>query len=425
MPGLSLLSWCTIRSVTPDQGPPSELAPPRLIPALSPAPEAVSEKPDAKLLALLALGHLVVDISQGALPAILPFLREALHLSYAAAGAIILAANLTSSIIQPLFGYLADRTARRWLLPLSAFVSGLGIALTGVAPSYAAILVLVVVSGLGIAAYHPEGYKSASHVAGDRKATGLSFFSIGGNLGMALGPPIITALVTGFGLPGSLWMVAPGLAVAALLAAAMPVLSTEKPGRESAITAAEGRKTMMGAMTLLILVVTLRSWTQLGLTTFVPFFYIDLLGADPRVVGSLLFVFLGAGAVGTLIGGPLADRWGPRRYMTGVFFLATPLAVLFLFARGILAFILLGAVGFVLISSFSVSVVLAQAYLPRRLGMASGLIVGFAIGTGGIGVAVLGWMADHWGLMPTLGVTAVLPLLGFVVALFLPEPRRA
>lgn len=424
MPGLSLLSWCTILFVTPDQGLPTELAPPHPVSALTPAPAAARAKPDVNLLTLLALGHLVVDISQGALPAILPFLREVFHLSYAAAGAIILAANLTSSIIQPLFGYLADRTARRWLLPLSAFVSGLGIALTGVAPSYAAVVVLVVVSGLGIAAYHPEGYKSASHVAGDRKATGLSIFAIGGNLGMALGPPMITVLVAGFGLRGSLWMVAPGLAVAALLTAAMPALSPESSERESAVTAADGRRTMVGAMALLILVVTLRSWTQLGFTTYIPFFYIDLLGADPRVVGPLLFVFLGAGAVGTLVGGPLADRWGPRRYMTGVFFLATPLAVLFLFARGILAFILLGAVGFVLISTFSVSVVLAQAYLPRHLGMASGLIVGFAIGTGGIGVAVLGWVADHWGLMPTLGITAVLPLLGFVAALFLPEPRR-
>ncbi len=182
---------------------------------------------------------------------------------------------------------------------------------------------------------------------------------------------------------------------------------------------------MAGAMTLLIGVVMLRSWTQLGLTTFVPFFYIDYLKADPRVVGPLLFVFLGAGAVGTLVGGPLADRWGARRFIVSVFLLATPLTVGFLLARGALAFLLLGALGFVLISTFSVSVVLAQAYLPRRLGMASGLIVGFAIGTGGLGVALLDWVADRWGLPLALGVTALMPFLGFLASLFLPEPGSA
>lgn len=402
---------------------PAGRTPPPLT-SLSEAPATARVKPDAKLLALLALGHLVVDISQGALPAILPFLREAFQLSYAAAGAIMLFSNLTSSVIQPLFGYLADRSSRRWLLPISVFISGLGIALTGVAPSYAAVLVLVVITGLGIAAYHPEGYRTASRVAGDRKATGLSFFSIGGNAGMALGPPIVTALVAGLGLRGSLWMMLPGMAAGALLTAALPALSAERPEREARGESVDGRAAMVGAMALLIVVVTLRSWTQLGLTTFVPFFYIDILGADPRVVGPLLFVFLGAGAVGTLVGGPLADRWGARRFMVVVFFLATPLAVLFLFARGVWAFVLLGAVGFVLVSSFSVSVVLAQAYLPRHLGMASGLIVGFAIGTGGIGVALLGWVADHWGLPVTLAITVLLPLLGFVAVLFLPEPRR-
>lgn len=389
------------------------------------APAPVSRvRRNARLLAFLAVGHMVIDINQGALPAILPFLREAFALSYAAAGTIMLVANLTSSVIQPLFGYLSDQTSRRWLLPLSVFVSGLGLALTGVAPSYGVLLALVVIMGFGVAAYHPEGYRTASHVAGERKATGLSFFSIGGNIGIALGPPIITTLVTGFGLAGSLGMLLPSLAVAGLLSLSLPGLAEPSRGKTAAV-AADGKRTMVGAMALLILVVTLRSWTSLGLTTFVPFFYIDYLKADPRVVGLLLFVFLGAGAVGTLVGGPLADRWGARRFIVSMFLLAAPLIVGFLFTRGVWAFLLLAASGFVLISSFSVSVVLGQAYLPRRLGLASGLIVGFAIGTGGLGVALLGWVADHWGLPLALGITAVMPFLGFLASLFLPEPQRA
>ena len=381
-------------------------------------------KPDMRLLGLLALGHFVVDTNQGSLPALLPFLRTALDLSYAATGAIVLMANVTSSLTQPLFGYLADQTARRWLLPLSVFLSSLGFALTGLAPSYGVVLLLVLVSGFGIAAYHPEGYRTATRVAGDRKATGLSIFSTGGNIGISIGPPFITALVTGLGLWGSLGLLLPGVLVAALLTGILPRLSVPSASRTESAVAPAGR-TMVAAMTLLILVVTVRSWTQLGLTTFVPFYYLDVLGGDPRMIGTLLFVFLGAGALGTLVAGPIADRVGMRRYVVSVFLLATPIAIGFLLVRGVLSFILLGALGFVLVSTFTVSVVLGQAYMPRNPGMASGLIVGFAIGAGGIGAVALGWVADHLGLMSALWISALMPLAGFVVALFLPEPRRA
>jgi len=380
-------------------------------------------RPAPGLLALLSTGHMVVDISQGALPALLPFLRESFSLSYTGAAAIMLVASVTSSVIQPVFGYLADRVTWRWLLPLSVFVSGLGVALTGVAPSYAVLLALVTLSGLGIAAYHPEGYRTASHVAGAGKATGLSFFSVGGNVGIALGPVLVTLLVTSFGMPGSLGLLAPSLLVTAVLMRALPRLAAPGHARR-ALGEASGSRPMMTAMALLILIVTLRSWTQLGLTTFVPFFYLDVLDGDPRMVGPILFVFLGAGAVGTLVGGRLADRWGPRQVILYAFLSATPLIAGFLLTRGLLALALLAGAGFMLVSTFTVSVVLAQAYLPRNLGMAAGLIVGFAIGMGGIGVAGLGWVADRWGLFTALGVTAGMPLLGFLAARLLPEPPR-
>jgi len=138
-------------------------------------------RPNTRLIALLALGHLVIDTNQGSLAAVLPFLKSVHGLSYAEAGIIVLVANITSSIIQPLFGYMADQAVRRWLLPLSVFLSGVGLGLTGVAPGYGVVLLLVVVMGFGVAAYHPEGYRTAASVAGDRKATALSWFSLGGN----------------------------------------------------------------------------------------------------------------------------------------------------------------------------------------------------------------------------------------------------
>jgi FSR family fosmidomycin resistance protein-like MFS transporter len=381
-------------------------------------------KPDMRLLGLLALGHMVTDINQGSFPVILPFLKDALSLSYAATGMIVLTANITSSVIQPLFGYLADKTARRWLLPLSVLLSALGLGFIGLAPSYAAVLALVVVTGFGVAAYHPEGYRTATAVAGERKATGVSIFSTGGNVGIALGPPLLTALLSVFGLPGSLGMLVPGLLAAALLTAVLPRLSAPAPSVARARATAAGARTMVGAMSLLILVVAIRSWTQLGFTTFLPFYWKDVLHGDPRLVGTLLAVFLGAGVAGTLAAGPVADRVGIRRYVVSVFLLATPLAIGFLFVSSVaLVFVMLALLGFVLVSTFTVSVVLGQAYLPKNPGMASGLIVGFAIGAGGLGASVLGWVADHWGLTAALGISASMPLAGFVGALFLPDPK--
>src|SRR4029453_1273467 len=320
------------------------------LPAAVAATPAARVRPDMLLLGLLALGHMVIDINQGSLAAVLPFLKDALKISYTATGVIVLMANITSSLIQPLFGYLADKTARRWILPLSVLLSSLGLGFLGLAPSYWAVLALVMVTGFGVASYHPEGYRTATAVAGDRKATGVSIFSTGGNIGIALGPPLMTALLTGFGLSGSLGMLVPGFLAAALLTAVLPRLSAPPPAVAQARASAAGARTMAGAMSLLILVVAIRSWTQLGFTTFMPFYWKDVLHGDPRLVGTLLAVFLGAGAIGTLAVGPLADWLGARRCVVGVFVLATPIALGFLLVPGgPLVFVMLALLGFVLV----------------------------------------------------------------------------
>jgi FSR family fosmidomycin resistance protein-like MFS transporter len=402
---------------------PDPSAPAIALPIQSGALSADRSRPNYRLLGLLALGHLVIDTNQGSLPALLPYLKAMLGLSYTATGVIVLMANITSSLIQPVFGFLADKTARRWILPLSVLLSSVGIALSGVAPSYHVLLALVMIGGFGVAAYHPEGYRTATQVAGERKATGVSIFSTGGNIGIAVGPPLMTGLLVSFGLPGTLGMLGPGLLVAALLMAVLPGLSRPLPSRIGSATLAP--KTMVGGMSLLILVVAIRSWTQLGFTTYMPFYYLEVLHGDPRMVGTLLAVFLGAGAAGTLAAGPISDRVGHRRYMVSVFFLAPPLAVAFLLASGIWIFVLLAALGFVLVSTFTVTVVLGQAYMPRNLGMASGLIVGFAIGAGGVGATALGWVADNWGLSSALWISALTPILGCALSLTLPEPRSS
>ena len=339
--------------------------------AAAPFPVAVDRvKPHTKLIGLLALGHFVIDVNQGSLPAVLPFVKQMHALSYAQVAMIVLLGNMTSSIIQPLFGYLSDQIARRWMLPASVFVAGAGIALVGLAPGYLGVLALVIVMGLGVAAWHPEGYRTATVVAGDRKATALSWFSLGGNVGIAVGPPLMTFLVTGFGMPGTLGMLVPTALVGVLLLAALPLFTSEATAPR-AVKAKGAGANMPGAMALLIAVVGVRSWASLGFSTFVPFYYIDVLKADPRLVGVLLFVFLGSGALATVIAGPIADRVGPRAFMQWVLLAALPFGVLFLLSSGPIAFVMLGIFGGVLTSSFTVSVVLGQAYLPRSPGMAS------------------------------------------------------
>jgi FSR family fosmidomycin resistance protein-like MFS transporter len=306
---------------------------------------------------------------------------------------------------------------------VALLLAGVGLGLSGVAPGYGAILFLVVVMGLGVAAYHPEGYRAAASVAGDRRATALSWFSLGGNLGVALGPPFLTALLAWFGTAGSLGLLGPSLGATLLFLAALPVLNRAVVAGQAAARAARGVN-MPRAMALLILVVTIRSWSTLGFATFVPFYYLDHLGADPREIGQFLFVFLGAGALGTVLAGPLADRWGARPFVRWVFLAAMPFGILFLHASGLVAYVLLGLFGAVLTSSFSVSLVLGQAYLPRNSGMAAGLVVGLAMGAGGLGVAFLGWMADHYGVVSALWISALMPLAGFTAARFLPVSRE-
>jgi FSR family fosmidomycin resistance protein-like MFS transporter len=382
------------------------------------------KKVDYRGLIILSIGHLVDDLPQGALPALLPFLKEALGLSYAVAGTIILFSNLTSSVIQPAFGYITDRKSLFWFLPLGCFCAGLGIALLGWASSYPQIIGLVILSGLGVAIYHPEGWRTANFFAGEKKATGMSVFGVGGNLGIALGPLLVVHSVKSFGLKGSMYFLIPGAAMAGvfLFSNFWRVRRPAIPSSSlSARTAASG-KSALYPMSLLIGMAMLRSWAQIGLMTFIPFYYINYMKGDPITAGNLLFAFLSSGTLGTLVGGPLADRFGHKKILLFSLGLSCPLLVLFLLSSGIWSFIWFILAGFILIFSFAISMVMGQSFLPKHVGMASGLILGFAIGTGGIGAALLGLVADRWGVPFTLWIIVFIPWLAFILAAFIPYP---
>ncbi|MEW6332790.1 MAG: MFS transporter, partial [Thermodesulfobacteriota bacterium] len=276
-------------------------------------PEPAPQRIDYRVLILLSLGHLVADISSGALPAILPFLKEALGLSYTMAGTVILVSNLMSSVIQPIFGYLADRKSLLWFLPLGAFCTALGLSLVGLAPTYGMVLVLVAFSGLGVAIYHPEGWRVANFFSGPKKATGISIFGVGGNLGLALGPVMAAFFITRWGLKGTLFFLIPGVAIGgAFLLSRFWRVDTAAIGKKTeAAPALAAMRNALTPMSLLLAMIMLRSWTHMGMITFIPFYYITYMKGDPVLVGNLLFTFLAAGTAGTFIGGPLADRFGP------------------------------------------------------------------------------------------------------------------
>jgi FSR family fosmidomycin resistance protein-like MFS transporter len=382
-------------------------------------------KINRKALAILSVGHFITDINQGSLPALLPFFKEALNLSYTLSGGILLSSNLTSSIIQPAFGYLSDRKPMGWFLPLTPFIACLGMALAGFAPNYSLLLLCVMITGVGVASFHPEGFKTAYFFTGDKKATGMSLFAVGGNMGIAAGPITALALVSYFGLKGTLGLIIPGILIAVILFLNLswlfsPVKSAHKEAKKQMETPlTRNQKT---TFLLLISIATVRACTQMGLATYIPFYYINYLKGSPLYAGKLVSTFLIAGALGTLIGGPLADRWGHKTYLLITSSLLFPLLLLFYNSSGFITFILLAISGMVLISSFGITTVMAQAILPHHLGMASGMMVGFTISAGGIGVTLLGMIADTWGVPMAMKTIFATPLIAFGLILLLKYP---
>jgi MFS transporter, FSR family, fosmidomycin resistance protein len=373
-------------------------------------------------MAVLSAGHLFTDLNQGAVAALLPFLASERDLTLAAAGALVLASTVSSSVVQPLFGIFSDNRPMSALMPLGVLLAGIGMSLSGVTPSYPLIFLCVVVSGIGVAAFHPEAARFANYVSGSRRTKGMSFFSVGGNTGMALGPVLVTPLVLIFGLSGALLLALPAAMMAAVLFYEIPRMLGFKP---ETVEKDEGEPAAApeywGPFARMIGVVTVRSFVYFGLVAFVASYYERVLDVSPAFGNAALTVMLFGGAAGTLIMGPLADRFGRRTIVGASMLVLPPLIYGFTLSGPLLGMALLALVGAATVGTFGVTVVMGQEYLPGRIGLAAGITMGLSIGLGGVGAPLLGFLADKAGLPVTMLVIAALPIPGLLLAFTLPR----
>ncbi|GLY53661.1 MFS transporter [Lentzea sp. NBRC 102530] len=367
-------------------------------------------------MSVLVAGHAVNDLYQGAVPAVVPFLVLERGYSYLAAAGITVAATLLSSVVQPLFGVLTDRRPMPWLVPLGMTLAGVGVGLSGLSDSYVLTWLAIALSGLGVAAYHPEAARLARRVAQDSHV-GMSWFAVGGNVGFALGPVLVTPVLAFGGLAWS-----PLLAVPALLAGAATFVALRGVhGASSAAPVSPGRDDW-GQFSRLTVIIVARSVVTFGLGTFLALWVTDRVGGGPAAGAAALVVLFGAGAASTLLGGVLAGRWGRVRVLQASYALAVPAVAGVALVPGPAVYLMVALTAVALYVPFSLHVTLGQDYLPNRVGTASGVTLGLAVSIGGLGSPVVGAIAGasdlQWGLLSLV----LMPIIAAVAARGLRAP---
>ncbi|MFE6666606.1 MFS transporter [Streptomyces sp. NPDC057697] len=375
--------------------------------------------PRNRSIVLLSVGHACVDVYQGAVASLVPFFVAERAYSYAAASGIVLAASLLSSVAQPAFGALTDRRAVPWLLPVSTILGGLGVALSGLGGSYPLTLLFVAVSGIGVAAYHPESARVA-RLASKGSHSAMGWFSFGGNVGFAAAPLVVTAVVATGGLRLSPLLVVPALAGSVLC---LPVLralertTSDGPGA-TAVTGPDDR----GSFLKLSLAVVFRSVAFVGLSTFLSLYARQRTGGGTTAGTAALFVLYLGGAGGTVLGSRLAERWDRVTVVRASYLITVGAVAGTVFAPGpaIYPFIALTSIG--LYVPFSLQVTLAQDYLPSRMGTASGITLGLTVSVGGLVSPVIGAVADATSLRTALAPLILTPALSWLLFRTLPEP---
>jgi FSR family fosmidomycin resistance protein-like MFS transporter len=371
---------------------------------------------DTKPVWGLSAAHLVTDLYSPVLPAILPLLIAEQGYSFLLAGLIVTVYNLTSSFVQPLVGWVFDTRGFAVHIGTSVAISAIFISIVGLLDNYFIVLASVAIAALGHAFFHPSALGTVSRLTSDAKRGRItSYFVIGGNLGYAIGPICAGVAVGLMGLAGLVVLAVPGLLVAAALRRILPSPDRRSVPGPSAPAASPSYR----AVTLLVAASGLRAWAIFGSVAFLPTI-LTMRGFDLVTANILVSATLIAGVVGQVVGGALSDRYGRKEYTLVGLVAAIPPFVVFLTTGGILSLVALLAFGFILWSTFAVTVAMAHEIAPKNVGLVSGLMLGLAVGVGGMGVSVTGWIADMTTL--TLGLATIPLAIVLAVPLFLLVP---
>ncbi len=393
--------------------------------ALPSAPSA--PKTAFAVIFAVAFCHLINDVMQYLLAAIYPLLKEDYGLDFVQIGLLSFTFQVTASLLQPVIGIYTDKRPLPYSLPVAAACSATGLIVLGFAQDYWLLLVGSAFIGLGSAIFHPESSRVARLASGGRHGFAQSTFQVGGNVGAALGPILAAFVVIPRGQSSVAWF-------AILAIVSMSVLgwvgrwyaehlrgASKRPPADKSLPF-DNRTTTIALVVLIILTLS-KNVYMAGLANYFTFYTIDKFGVDVQTSQMLLFLFLGASALGVFLGGPIGDRFGAKFVIWLSIVGAVPFALALPYADYTWTIVLVVIIGVVLSSAFSAIVVFAQELMPGRVGMIAGIFFGFAFGIGGIGAALLGALADSQGIDFVFQVTSYLPLMG-LLTVFLPKMKR-
>ena len=379
-----------------------------------------------RLVYLFSLGHFAVDWCQGAVPALLPYFILQYDLSYREAATLIFANMMVASIIQPVFGYYADKVSKPWFVPLGPLLAGASVVWIGFSTSYASLFAAAMVCGLGSSLFHPEGALMVNRIAGGEKGRALGSFSVGGNAGFAIGPAAAGLCAYGIGIEGLALFGVVNAAIAAAIFLCMPRALRAAAQSEAAAKkqrgAAENDWASFGKLSVIILA------RALGFTlcnTFIPLYWIHVLGTDEGAGSTALSILFTVGACLTYGGGLLADRFSMRTIIRGAFLVMIPAMFLLTNSTDVtVATALLLPAAAAIFMPYSPIVVLGQTYLAKNAGFASGVTLGLTTTLGGLFAPAVGWAADLWGLQNALQILWVAGIAGLAAAMSLPKDRE-
>lgn len=388
--------------------------------------KTISETADAPMqktsVFSLSMGHFINDMYVGFLAPLLPFLIDKLEISLTLAASLASILAVCTSLAQPLFGFLSDKMKKPYMVTFGPLLTAVFFSSIGLINSYAMLIVMIIFAGVGTAMFHPQAAAFVGQTSGRQGGLAMSLFVTGGSAGYYTGPLIIMSIVTWLGLEYSFVTIIPGLIICAVLYHILPQLP-KRPHLHNLAGNHFPISYQLKAIIALFLISTIRSFVISGFNTFIPI-YLEKSQVEPIYYAVALTVFGMPGAVGSLVGGHLSDKFGRKTIIFLSMALALPFFWLFLRFSGILAIICLGCAGFAVFSSIPVVIIAAQELFPGRINTASSLVMGLSWGVGGLLVTPLGALAEHFGLTLALRGLIFVGVLACILVFFIPETKK-